>query len=74
MESFRRMAKRCAGARCALGRLGFTASAGWESHTPAVLQSDAVFASRWPLGQETLWTIVNRAARNVSGAQLRRRR
>ena len=52
------------------GRLGFTASAGWEPHTREALQSDGggaegggggVYASRWPLGNETLWTLVNRA-------------
>eukprot|EP01044_Picomonas_judraskeda_P004379 COSAG03_NODE_384_length_8325_cov_50.332726_10_plen_284_part_00 len=53
------------------GRLGFTQSPGWEPHAPEVLQSHAVFGSRWPLGEETLWTLVNRGSRNVSGAQLR---
>jgi hypothetical protein len=65
------------------GRLGFTASAGWEPHTREALQSDGadsqshghgdggggggaeggggVYASRWPRGPETLWTLVNRA-------------
>jgi hypothetical protein len=49
------------------GRLGFTQSPGWEPHAPEVLQSHAVFGSRWPVGEETLWTLVNRGSRNVSG-------
>ena len=45
------------------GRLGFTASAGWEPHTRDVLQSEGgVFASRWPLRNETLYTMVNRTS------------
>jgi len=30
-----------------------------------------VFASRWPLGEETLWTIINRNEYGVDGEQLR---
>ena len=29
-----------------------------------------VFASRWPLGNETVWTIVNSAAYDIGGAQM----
>jgi iron(II)-dependent oxidoreductase len=36
-----------------------------------MLQNDVVFGSRWPVGEETLWTIVNLADRNVTGPQLR---
>jgi len=40
----------------------------WEPHTPSLQYG--VFASKWPLGQNTLWTIVNRNAYSVSGEQL----
>ena len=53
------------------GRLGFTSSPDWEPHTTEVIQTETVFASKWPLGEESLWTIVNRGSRNVSGPQLR---
>ena len=53
------------------GRLRFTQSPDWEPHTIEVIQSGAVFASKWPVGNETLWTIVNRGARDVAGPQLR---
>src|ERR1019366_7361794 len=43
-------------------------SAGWEPHTPTVQYG--VFASRWPLANRTLWTIVNRTAFNIQGPQL----
>ncbi len=41
----------------------------WEPHTPT-LQS-GVFASKFPLSQRTLWTIVNRNEFDVDGQQLR---
>lgn len=41
----------------------------WEPHAP-VLQS-GFFASRWPAGSCTLWTIINRNEYDVSGEQLR---
>ena len=41
----------------------------WQPHTPA-LQS-GVFASKFPLPQRTLWTIVNRNEFDVNGEQLR---
>ncbi len=44
-------------------------SADWEPHAPT-LQSD-VFASKFPLPQRTLWTIVNRNEFDVDGQQLR---
>jgi iron(II)-dependent oxidoreductase len=40
----------------------------WEPHTP-VLQS-GVFASKFPMAQRTLWTIVNRNHYDLSGFQL----
>ena len=52
------------------GRLGFTQSLEWEPHTTEVIQGETVFGSRWPLGEETLWTLVNRGSRNVTGPQL----
>lgn len=46
----------------------FLRSPDWEPHAP-VLQ-DGVFATRFPSGRGTLWTIVNRNEYNVSGAEL----
>jgi len=46
----------------------FLVSPDWE---PLVLMSRyGVFASRWPLGQQTVWTIVNRNSYNVEGSQI----
>jgi formylglycine-generating enzyme required for sulfatase activity len=41
----------------------------WEPYTP-VLQS-GVFASKFPLPEQTLWTIINRNEYDVSGEQIR---
>ena len=41
----------------------------WEPHA-AGPQDYGVYASRWPLGNRTLWTIVNRAGKNLSDARL----
>jgi formylglycine-generating enzyme required for sulfatase activity len=46
----------------------FLTSGQWEPHTPML--RFGVFASRWPLGKESLWTIVNRNEYKVSGRQL----
>ncbi len=43
-------------------------SADWEPHTPTV--QFGIFASRFPLGNRTLWTLVNRGQMNVAGVQL----
>jgi formylglycine-generating enzyme required for sulfatase activity len=43
----------------------FFASEGWEPFYP--MHSYGVFSSRWPLGDRTLWTIVNRNEYDVSG-------
>ena len=43
-------------------------SADWEPHTP-MLQT-GIYASKWPLANRTLWTIVNKNEFDVSGAQL----
>ena len=50
----------------------FLQSVDWVPHTP-MLQSDTagVYASAWPLGQETLWTVVNRGTTDASGGQIR---
>jgi len=46
----------------------FLVSPDWE---PMVLMSRyGVFASRWPLGRKTVWTIVNRNSYNVEGSQI----
>ena len=39
------------------------------THTPTMQYG--VFASRWPLADRTLWTIVNRTTYNIDGPQLR---
>ena len=50
---------------------GFLQSSHWVPHTP-MLQSDSagIYASAWPEGQETLWTVVNRGTADASGAQI----
>ncbi|MFN7993122.1 MAG: formylglycine-generating enzyme family protein [Bryobacteraceae bacterium] len=40
----------------------------WEPHTPTIQYG--VYASKWPAGQRTLWTIVNRNEYNVAGEQI----
>jgi len=44
-------------------------NAGWEPHAPTM--QEGVFASRWPVENRTLWTIVNRNEYDVAGEQLR---
>jgi len=46
----------------------FFASQGWEPFYP--MRRYGVFASRWPLGDQTVWTIVNRNEYDVSGSQM----
>ena len=46
----------------------FLVSPDWEPLYPT--QQYGVFASRWPLNQETVWTIVNRNSMDVRGEQL----
>ena len=46
----------------------FLISPDWEPLYPT--SSFGVFASRWPLGDQTVWTLVNRNEYNVSGHQL----
>lgn len=46
----------------------FLVSPDWEPHYP--MRSYGVFASRWPLGNQTVWTIVNRNAYSTTGRQI----
>jgi formylglycine-generating enzyme required for sulfatase activity len=46
----------------------FLVSPDWEPFYPT--HSYGVFASRWPLGDQTLWTIVNRSEYDVDGRQI----
>ena len=46
----------------------FLISADWEPLAPMLRYG--VFASRWPLGQQTVWTIVNRNEYDVEGPQI----
>jgi formylglycine-generating enzyme required for sulfatase activity len=46
----------------------FFFSSGWEPFYPMHLYG--VFASRWPLGQQTVWTIVNRTEYPMTGQQM----
>jgi gamma-glutamyl hercynylcysteine S-oxide synthase len=46
----------------------FLASTGWEPNAPMLRYG--IFASRWPLNQQTLWTIVNRNEYDVDGRQI----
>lgn len=46
----------------------FLVSPDWEPLAP--MMHYGVYASRWPLGQQEVWTIVNRNDYNVSGPQV----
>lgn len=46
----------------------YLTSEGWEPFTP--MRQYGVFASRWPVGDDALWTIVNRNAFAVDGRQI----
>jgi len=46
----------------------FLVSPGWEPHWPMLRYG--IFASRWPLHQQTLWTIVNRNEYDAEGQQI----
>ena len=46
----------------------FLVSPDWEPLYP--MNSYGVYASRWPMGQETVWTIVNRNGYNVDSPQM----
>ena len=46
----------------------FLVSPGWEPLYPML--NYGVYASRWPLAQQTVWTIVNRASYDTSGEQI----
>lgn len=47
---------------------GYLVSPDWEPHTPTVQYG--IFASKWPNGGRTLWTIVNRTVYNMDGPEL----
>ena len=61
------------------GRRGLLTSAGWEPHAPVTVQY-GVFASKWPSVDDagnttattttTLYSVVNRAGKNLSGVQV----
>ncbi len=46
----------------------FLVSPDWEPLYP--MHNYGVYASRWPLGQETVWTIVNRNVYDIAGRQM----
>ncbi len=46
----------------------FLVSPGWEPMSPMLRYG--VYSSRWPLGDESLWTIVNRNEYDVEGDQI----
>ena len=46
----------------------FLVSSEWEPLYPTI--SYGIFASRWPLGDQTVWTIVNRNEYDVTGRQI----
>jgi formylglycine-generating enzyme required for sulfatase activity len=46
----------------------FLVSPEWEPLYP--MHNYGVYASRWPLGRDTVWTIVNRTAYNIDGRQM----
>jgi formylglycine-generating enzyme required for sulfatase activity len=46
----------------------FLVSPAWEPHYP--MHNYGVYSSKWPLGNETVWTIVNRNPYNIAGQQM----
>ena len=46
----------------------FLVSPDWEPLYP--MHNYGVYASRWPLGNQTVWTIVNRTTTTSSGEQM----
>jgi len=46
----------------------FLVSPGWEPLYPMIFYG--IFASRWPMGDQTVWTIVNRNEYDVAGRQI----
>jgi len=48
-----------------LGKAGFLHSPDWIPHSPDVSQDD-VYASKWPMSDATVWTIVNRGQSNLT--------
>ena len=50
----------------------FLVSADWEPLVPMLRYG--IFASRWPSGRQTVWTIVNRNEYDVEGPQMNWRR
>ena len=46
----------------------FLVSKDWEPFSPML--HFGVFASRWPLGEETVWTIINRNGYNITGPEM----
>ena len=46
----------------------FLVSPGWEPLYPMIFYG--IFASRWPMGDQTVWTIVNRNEYDVAGLQI----
>ncbi|MDE3189131.1 MAG: formylglycine-generating enzyme family protein [Acidobacteriota bacterium] len=46
----------------------FLVSPDWEPLYP--MHNYGVYASRWPLGSQTVWTIVNRTAYDIAGRQM----
>ena len=51
------------------GPRSFLQAEGWLPYAPTLHPNDT-FASEWPVGEETLWTIVNRGGADLSGPQL----
>ena len=50
------------------GVAAFLVSPDWEPHYP--MHNYGVFSSRWPLGKQTVWTIVNRNGFDFKGRQM----
>jgi formylglycine-generating enzyme required for sulfatase activity len=47
----------------------FLVSPDWQPYAPT--EQYGIYASRWPLGKKTLWTVVNRNQTGADGRQLR---
>eukprot|EP01052_Picozoa_sp_SAG31_P027397 SAG31_NODE_2563_length_5473_cov_6.924823_3_plen_501_part_00 len=52
------------------GRRGFLQSPQWVPHTPLQTRGAAVYASKWPVRDDTLWTIINQDRNDSTGPLL----
>jgi formylglycine-generating enzyme required for sulfatase activity len=49
---------------------GFLQSRGWVPHAPLLASGGGIYASEWPVAEETLWTLVNQGKNDSTGPLL----